>query len=74
MLVIYDDFTRTIHSRHRSLEAAANALKRHQRQFYRNNSANSYLPWELMHWDKATGELSRPDSLTVDAFERLLLG
>ena len=68
MFAIYDDFTKSIHSRHRTPKNAAKALKRHKKKFYENNSSSSYLPWEMVQIVR--GEIVAATDEQMEQFDR----
>lgn len=68
MFCLYDEFNKCIISRHRSPVNAAKAKRKFFREFYKNNSRNSYLPVDLMQIVK--GELVTPQPEAIDQFDR----
>lgn len=71
MLAIVDTFNGSVISCHRTLETAAKAELKFWRQFYRNNSSNSYLPLELRAWNPKTRETSSLDPDLLDDYRDL---
>lgn len=67
--VLFDTFSKSTISRHRTIEAAVKAKAKFFRKFFRNNSRSSYVPVSLMV--ESAGEIEPASESDCERFAYL---
>lgn len=64
MIALFDSFNRRTISRHRTLEAAVFAHRKHAKAVRRHNGANAYIPVDYI--DTTTGKRVDPTDARIE--------